>query len=86
MGLPLMWWRLSLHYRNSVRQSAVMRTVVFQLERLSRRERAPAPDAMMPSIARVLTRVAVPVDSHVDAMRPFKRAIVQTPTTVTVGP
>ncbi len=80
MGLSLMRWRVSLHHRNSARQSAVMRTAVFQLERLSRRERAQARDAMTPSIARVRTRVAVLVDSHVDATRPFKRAIVRTPT------
>jgi hypothetical protein len=63
-----------------VRQSAVRRTAAFQLERLSRRERAPAREAMTPSMARVRIRVAEPVASHVEATRPFRRATEGTPT------
>ncbi len=79
MGLPLMLWMLSRHHRSSARQSVVMRTAAFQLERLSLRERAPAREAMTLSIARVRTRVAVLVASHVEATRSFSRAIVRTP-------
>jgi hypothetical protein len=48
--------------------------------RLARRESAPAREAMTLSMARVRTRVAEPVASHVEATRPFRRATERTPT------
>jgi hypothetical protein len=46
MGLLLMLWRLSLHHCSSARKSAVRETTAFQLEHLSRQERAPVREAM----------------------------------------